>query len=923
MKDQLNMLDNMVSQGLSDSARRTPEGIRELIASVRKAPIFPNVTDGDAEFLAREIEERIGVSMGLGATVDASDFEPWLESVRPEIESESDPWYYWSRYKQLLFKNKLPQDVIYSTDQVTDTILGRLGNPRDKRSWDRKGMVVGHVQSGKTANYTGLVCKAADAGYRLIIVIAGIHNNLRNQTQGRIDEGFIGRDTGRLAQLGNREKPKLIGVAKFDERFTPVSLTNTIRDFNKATATSNTSQIASYAVPVVLVIKKNMHTLRNLTEWLREHSANHSSEMVDQPMLLIDDEADNASINVKYGKNEVSRINGQIRELLDLFRRSCYVGYTATPFANIFIDPEQEDAMEAEDLFPRDFIIGLDAPDNYFGPRKVFLDGIPDEGEPLYLRNITDNEDVLPIRHKIDDELHSVPSSMIEALRAFLISRTIRDLRGQRDQHASMLVNASRFTRMQGLIRNRLQEALDRIRDSIRINASLGERGIRDSEIAALHDIWASEFHEAWPNWSEIQANLLSSIGGTKVVEVNSRFNDLDYSVAGERGLTVIAVGGFSLSRGLTLEGLTVSYFLRNSMMYDTLMQMGRWFGFRRNYEDLCRIWMPPQAIAWYAHIADATEELHEELRRMQRDHATPLQFGLAVRSHPSSLLVTARNKLGSGEKHVKIGLAGNYVETHKLINAPDVLDSNRSAAREFVTALRENGYHPSNVEPEKGGYLLRDVDVNFVDDFLLKFRNSRESVGTTIEPLRRYIDQRAHDELDKWDVFLASVSEKKDVSNILGWPVGPAHRSIGTSKLEDGVLSISGQRARVASRGVEKIGVSPEDSSRAEAEFLTSHNYKSTGKVNFPDYIYRRVRSKPLLVIFLLSIRLSKESEKHEVLEKNKHLLPKEPVVAFGISFPTSSRPDEKVEYVMNTTMLRELFGEEDQDEDQEMGDV
>ncbi|PWE30593.1 endonuclease [Maritimibacter sp. 55A14] len=920
MTNQLDMLDNMVSQGLADSARRTPEGIRELISSVRHAPIFPDVTDDDAEMLAREIEERIGVSMGLGSlVVAADDFEPWLENVRSEIEGGSDPWYYWSRYKKLLFKNKLPQDVIYGTAQVTDTILGRLGNPRDKRSWDRKGMVVGHVQSGKTANYTGLVCKAADAGYRLIIVIAGIHNNLRNQTQGRIDEGFIGRDTGRLAQLGTREKPKLIGVAEFDDRFTPVSLTNTIRDFNKATATSNTSQIASYAVPVVLVIKKNMHTLRNLTEWLREHSANHSSEMVDQPMLLIDDEADNASINVKYGKSEVSRINGQIRELLGLFRRSCYVGYTATPFANIFIDPEQDEAMEKEDLFPRDFIIGLDAPNNYFGPRKVFLDGMPDDEEPCYLRNITDNEDVLPIKHGKDDELVAIPESMIEALRAFLVASTIRDLRGQANQHASMLVNASRFTRMQGLIRNRLQEVLDTIRDSIRINASLGERGHRDPEIAALRKTWAAEFHDEWPDWNEIQDRLLQSISGAKVVEVNSRVNDLDYSAAGDRGLTVIAVGGFSLSRGLTLEGLTVSYFLRNSMMYDTLMQMGRWFGYRGGYEDLCRIWMPPQAIGWYAHIAEATEELHEELRRMQRDRATPLQFGLAVRSHPSSLLVTARNKLGSGEKHVKIGLSNGYVETHKLHNDGEVLDSNRSAARDFLTALREEGHDPSKTKCQ-GGYLLQDVEVAYIDNFLIRFRNARESVGTTIPPLREYIAQRTHDELDKWDVFIASVSEKQETSDVLSWPIGPAKRSIGVERLEDGILSISGRRARVASRGVEKIGVAAEDAERAEAEFLASHNLKGSGNVNFPDHIYRRARRKPLLVLFLIAVRLPDQTE---TPERFADLLPKKPVVAFGISFPVSSRPDEKVEYVMNTTMLRELFGDDDLDEDAEMEDV
>lgn len=916
---QFDMLDNMVSQGLADSTTRTPEGIRNLIASVRQAPIFPDVTDDDAEMLACMIEERIGVSMGLGSTVDASDFEPWLERVRPEIESGSDPWYYWSRYKKLLSRNKLPQDVIHGTDQVTDKILSRLGNPRESGSWDRKGMVVGHVQSGKTANYTGLVCKAADAGYRLIIVIAGIHNNLRNQTQSRIDEGFIGRDTARLAESGTRERPKLVGVAEFDDRFTPVSLTNTIKDFNKATATSNTSQIASYSVPVILVIKKNMHTLRNLTEWLREHSANHSSEMVDQPMLLIDDEADNASINVKYDKRDISRINGQIRDLLGLFQRSCYVGYTATPFANIFIDPDQDEELEKEDLFPRDFIIGLDAPNNYFGPRKVFLDGMSDNDEATYLRNIADNEDVLPIKHKINDDLESIPDSMTEALRTFLVARTIRDLRGQTDKHASMLVNASRFTRMQGLIRNRLQERLDAIRNSIRINASLGELGLRDPEVSALRETWAMEFQEAWPDWNEIQTQLLHSVSGAKVVEVNSRVNDLDYSTTGDRGLTVIAVGGFSLSRGLTLEGLTVSYFLRNSMMYDTLMQMGRWFGYRGGYEDLCRIWMPPQAIGWYAHIAEATEELHEELRRMQRDRATPLQFGLAVRSHPSSLLVTARNKLGSGEKHVRIRLSNNYVETHTLLGDAQALECNRDAATDFLTSLRADGYDPHDTR-DKGGFLLRDVNFRHIDDFLIRFRNSRDSAGTTIEPLRRYIDQRCHDELNNWDVFIVSVKEKQKTTDLLGWPIGPASRAIDLTNLEKGILSISGRNARVASRGIEKKGITPEGAAAAEEEFLTTESLKDGEKVNFPDRIYRAKRKKPLLALFLINVQPPQNAA---IQEGSAELFPREPVVAFGISFPPSSRPDEKVEYVMNTTMLKEVFGEEDIDESVEMVDI
>lgn len=269
MSDILAQLDSVVSQLIAGQDRPTEESIRQTIAAMRISPIFSSITDGEAEQLARELEERVGISMGIGAVVGVADFKPWLSDARANGLVEP---YYWNRYRKLLEQKRMPRDVVTSTDQVTDRILDRMGNPNDQGSWDRKGMVVGHVQSGKTANYTGLVCKAADAGYRLIVVIAGIHNNLRNQTQARIDEGFVGRDTGRLEKKETKAKPKLIGVGNFDHRKAPVSLTTTLKDFNKATATTNTSEIASYAVPVVLVIKKNYRTLANLIDWLREHS---------------------------------------------------------------------------------------------------------------------------------------------------------------------------------------------------------------------------------------------------------------------------------------------------------------------------------------------------------------------------------------------------------------------------------------------------------------------------------------------------------------------------------------------------------------------------------------------------------------------------------------------------------------------------
>ncbi|RSY88182.1 endonuclease [Sphingomonas koreensis] len=907
MSNTLDLLDTMVSQLIARQSPPTPESIRKAVDTLRVLPDFLEVSDDDAEMLARELEERVGISMGLGAIVEDQDFRPWLNDAR--AKGLIDP-YYWKRYEQLLRAKRLPRDVIIAMDEVTDRVLDRMGNPGENSAWDRKGMVVGHVQSGKTANYTGLICKAADAGYRLIVVIAGIHNNLRNQTQARIDEGFIGRDTGRLEQKG-KGRSRTIGVGNFDDRKVPVSLTNTIKDFNKTTATTNTSQISSYAVPVVLVIKKNSRTLANLVDWLKEHSVNRGSEMVDQPMLLIDDEADNASINIKYGKDEVSRINGQIRDLLGLFNRSCYVGYTATPFANIFIDPDSEDEVGKQDLFPRHFIIGLDAPTNYFGARKVFIDGVPEEGDPQYLRYITDNEDVLLLKHRIDHRVDELPGSLMKALRTFVVARTIRNLRGQAGQPASMLVNASRFTGIQNLLRNRLHEALEGIESAVRVDAAKGEAGLANQEIARLRDCWAEEYADVFPDWPAIQANLLPVLASATVVAVNSASpGSLDYDNTGEIGLTVIAVGGFSLSRGLTLEGLTVSYFLRNSMMYDTLMQMGRWFGYRANYEDLCRVWMLKEAAGWYAHIAEATEELQAELKRMEQVRATPEMFGLAVRSHPSALLVTARNKMGSGEKHVMIGLSNNFVETTKLSAEPASIDRNRQAAVRLLEALGHAGHGPRAAKDVPGGQLLEAVPVGPIDDFLREFDNCRDSILSDTGPIRKYIASRADDELAEWDVLVAG-RKTGEVQQIGDWDLIPTGRSVGADDLKVKVLAISGKRSRVASRGVERTGLRADVAEAAERQYRLSQKIADGAAVNYPDWIYRAVRQRPLLVLFHL--RIKPDYIEPEDWETVRDAL----VPAWSISFPRSARPDEKVEYILNTTKMRELFGEDDTDED------
>lgn len=900
----LSSLEGMTTMYMAlQQAPHTAQSIRHIIGQLRDTEMFAGrIEDDDAEEVARLIEEKYGISMGLGAVVDAEDFRPWLHDAR--IKGEVGD-FYWDRYRKLLSLKGLPKAVINATDEVTDRVLDRLGDPKNMTSWSRRGMVVGHVQSGKTANYTGLICKAADAGYRLIVVIAGIHNNLRNQTQARIDEGFIGRDTGRLAHADKALRQKIIGVGQFDQREFPVSLTNTLRDFNKATATTNTSQIGQYNVPVVLVIKKNSSTLKNLLEWLKEHSVHQSTQMVSQPMLLIDDEADNASINTAYSRDEVTRINGQLRELLSLFHRSCYVGYTATPFANIFIDPDTDDDALKQDLFPRHFIIGLDAPSNYFGAQTVFVDA-----REKHVRLIDDNEDVLPIRHKIDQVVDDLPDSLFRAVRSFIVARAIRNARGQQASHASMLINASRFTDVQGRLRSKVVELVSLMKDAVAVDGGKGPAALKNPEIAALHMIWKAEYAQAeGADWSKVQARLYEVLVATRVVEVNAskRSQRLDYDQGGEHGVTVIAIGGFSLSRGLTLEGLMVSYFLRNSMMYDTLMQMGRWFGYRSGYEDLCRVWIPADGVGWYTHIHEAMEDLQTQLKRMELANATPEQFGLAVRSHPESLIVTARNKMGTGrELPMKVGLAGKLIETTRIRWDSVQLERNRQAAQDLAAAIQalELEGHPSK------GTLYQSVPVGLVQDFLRVFRADAADPLTDPRLMSDYIDARADGELKNWDVLFASAENAAAPEELAdGLMIKPYSRSVGERDLHQGVFAISGASRRVGSPGDERVGLTKEQIDAVTIAFREERN--RLGKVvpkTLPPRLFCEVPGRRPLII----LRFVAPAVDYKLSEK----LPRV-VLAWSICFPPSDIAGGTVEYIVNTIRMREMFGDEDVEEE------
>jgi len=872
MTSDLEKIEHTVAMSLQDSNDVTRDLIKERVSNISIA-MGISLLPSEVSSLVKKLEASFQVTMSLGSTLIDSDHQPWLSNQREHIN-----WYYWNRYKQLLVKNGFGNKVLGSMDIITDEVLDLLQNPKDNGAWQRKGLVVGHVQSGKTANYAGLICKALDSGYRVIIVLAGLLNSLRKQTQERIDSGVIGIDSALILEnIPLREK--LIGVGRFNNQGYPVSITTAHADFNKPNATQRQEAINQYNQPLVFVIKKNVSILRNLIDWLK----NNNFDLDAYPMLLIDDEADHASINTRKSDLDPTTTNARIRELLELFPKNVYLGYTATPFANIFINPDSVDDM-MNDLFPENFIKTLDAPSNYFGGLRVFVSKELDA-----IRVIDDYDDFLPLKHKIEEIPEFLSDSLMEAVRAFILIRAVRILRGQESEHNSMLVNVSRFTGIQSALRILIHNYISRLRDAIFSYHALDEENaFKNLDFQALNNTWEKEFQTEEFQWASIQSVLKKAIGPIDVIEVNGSRNaekEIDYSIRNyPEGRHVITVGGLSLSRGITLEGLTTTYFLRNSIMYDTLMQMGRWFGYRPGYEDLCRIYMTEQAQAWYEHISLATEELRGEFKRMDDLKKTPKDFGLCVRSHPDSLIVTARNKMRSARPVFRdIDLTGRLIETTRLFLDQKMVSRNLQAMATLFEKVKRTGEHAGLAGV--GKLLWKKVPYEDVSDFIEMFQNHPESIRTDSDAVKKYINNLASDDdikIKYWNVLFVSVQKPSPDLNIKPIPelceIGPGLRR-QTTLCPTGIML--GQR-KVASEGIEKTDL-------------------TTGSV----------REIPLLMLHLLDCRLKNKDDGNPLFPNG--------VAAYGISFPgvkNGRRIKKMATYQVNKVWWKEKYGYDFEDD-------
>ncbi len=619
----------------------------------------------------------------------------------------------WPALRARLESSEL-SEALGSIDEASTKVVAHLAPPR-VRGVKKKGLVLGYVQSGKTANYTAVMAKAADANYRLFVVLSGMHNNLRRQTQARID-----RD------LGTNAEPW-------------VALTNAEADFGNKI--DGNALMSSRDLRLLAVVKKNGTRLKNLRDWLRDIDPEIRART---PILIIDDEADQATPNTLAAKEEISGINRLVREIWAEVGNGTYVGYTATPFANIFMDPD-----DVTDLYPEDFIFDLPRSDEHFGAEQLFGRTVlhegdePDDGYDV-VRDIPD-EDALSLkppsrgtaREKFDPPL---PPSLQTAIRWFVLATAVRRTRGQGAEHSSMLVNTTTYVKPHEHMSVRIRDFVERLRRELYEFPAEWELLFVD-EIDRAYEL----SHYALPNWEHVWEELPGVLDCLRVVVDNGYSHDrLDYDRRDEFGKpiaeVVIAVGGSTLSRGLTLKGLVASYFVRTANTYDTLMQMGRWFGFRPGYEDLPRIWATPQLQEEYRFLASVEDELRREMAKMEALNVTPGQFGVKVRAHPGRLSITQRNKMVHAER-VKVSYEGQRIQTIVLHETDrQALETNLDAARHLAQASRLHAQELGRQDPARTQF--RGVAQQVVLDFLGSYRFHADQPGLRKDHLLGWLRQ-------------------------------------------------------------------------------------------------------------------------------------------------------------------------------------
>ncbi len=793
------------------------------------------------------------------------DQELWYDDAKADILPK-----FWSRYRDYLIEEKNFNPNVVSTlgdDTLDRKLMNFIGNPASESDFLKRGLIIGDVQSGKTSTYIGFICKAADAGYRVFILLTGTIESLRQQTQERVEEGFVGIDMS--AESGKETR---VGVGKDNKEILARALTSRRSDFD-----SNIDKIAvtlGKSDAVIFVIKKQKNILENLRDWLITLNAHPITKKIDVPMLLIDDEADNASIHTGKTKEDPTVINKLIRELANVFTKSNYVGFTATPFANVFIDPVKTEEMTTQDLFPEDFIVALPTPSNYIGPSQIFNKEGRHYNQLVFIKDAGCTEEdgwSFYFKHK-KDWRGKLPESLTDAIYTFYLANAMRDLRGDQQAHRSMLVNISRFINVQKHIKSEMEEIHKVAYTAIKYNLSHDlDESLKDPVIKRIYDNWQTHYASMEFTWDQIVDVLFASIENIQIKVVNSSRGSERLEYPKNESLRVIAIGGLALSRGLTLEGLIVSYFFRNTNTYDVLMQMGRWFGYRKNYEYLFRIWTHQASAEWYAEIAAATDMLKHDMDVMYDRKMKPKSFGIRVRNDSKELRITAPNKMrATTEEYEFTELFGELYETPYLSAQPKKNRQNFSAVAGFVDACLDAGAHWETVRVKGAGEhnMIRGVPKSLIVKLLSEIHVSKYCAYFDTKQLCDHISSGKSENLDAWDVVFMDGSNPGKMYPVAGKSIRLVERH--KCRIETGIDKLSlGKRGKLGGPNDGMYGLSEEEISNAKRLFDEAY-LKLEGEPfagTYPSNTwFRYVKNRaPLLIVYLIDVRTESGDNQQE----------------------------------------------------------
>jgi len=784
----------------------------------------------------------------------------------------------WPILRETLQKQIKNKEAVETIDRESGEILNLLVNLNEK-GVKRKGLVVGYVQSGKTANFSAVITKAVDEGYRLVIVMTGILESLRSQTQARLQNG--------------------VANAIIKSKKSVISLTSVKSDISSDDASNLEANLYAGGVAYA-VVKKNDKCLNYLLEQLR--IVNQKGLLEDVPVLIIDDESDQATPNTANKTVDYSKINGDMRQIWNQVQQGSYVAYTATPFANVFMNPNDEeryteyfDSEESDNLetierypglYPSNFIYALGCPKGYIGASHIFgntLLAAQDEGGTFVgeveidaVRCITEGEaEILrhPTRKDGGDYMPEMVPSLEAAVQWFMIATALRRRRTQKQQHSSMLIHLSHLKETHFEVEKVIKDYISKLKENCgkpEINDAM--QSLYEREVARMLAIRPEKIY---PDWDELKLAVSQVVRETKCIVENSASDDqLKYE--DKEPLTCIVIGGNALSRGLTLEGLICSYYLRKSKTYDALLQMGRWFGFRPGYEDLIRLWITEDIQEDYRYLADIEDELREEIREID----DPSVVAVKIRADRQELNVTSRNKMLNAAP-VNINHSGKSYQVTRFQEQNDkLLNHNIQVLESLIKSIgsTQEALRGKN----NGSYLFEGVPAGTIIDYLTNYQVNPSNPGIDADKLVKWI---AKNVTQNWNVVIYSdTDENKPKRDFAGYEVRMADRTALKNKSVDGIVDIKGlanpqtyvsDLRILAHHGKIKI---------SETDFKKAENKDDEGKSLRPSN-----GNFPLLVIYVVN----PESKANR--PNRRDLKASAPVVLHTIVFPEIVSSDKE----------------------------